>query len=143
MRPSARLSDKTYSFSLICHFGRRSSEHDLPGCQTLMRLDALERERDLWQRPADFIRVLNVGNGDVVADLGCGSGYFGLKLSPIVGGRAHVLAVDIRRISLFFLWVRAILRHDLNISIVHARQDDPHLATGAVDAVLIATRITS
>jgi ubiquinone/menaquinone biosynthesis C-methylase UbiE len=106
--------------------------------QALIRLDVVERERDQWQRPGSVLQLLNLKNGDVVADLGCGSGYFALKLSPIVGTHGEVLAVDIRRVPLLFLWARAILRHDHNISIIHAQPDNPHLPTGAVDAVLIA-----
>jgi ubiquinone/menaquinone biosynthesis C-methylase UbiE len=106
--------------------------------QALIRLDVVERERDQWQRPGSVLQLLNVKNGNVVADLGCGSGYFALKLSPIVGTHGQVLAVDIRRVPVLFLWARAILRHDHNISIIHAHPDNLHLPTGAVDAVLIA-----
>ncbi len=78
--------------------------------QALVRLDAVERERDQWQRPAEVLQFLNLRAGNVVADLGSGSGYFALKLSPIVGARGRVLALDIRQVSLFFLWIRAVLR---------------------------------
>jgi predicted methyltransferase len=50
--------------------------------RALIRLDVVERERDQWQRPGSVLQLLNLKNGDVVADLGCGSGYFALKLSP-------------------------------------------------------------
>jgi ubiquinone/menaquinone biosynthesis C-methylase UbiE len=106
--------------------------------QALIRLDAVERERDQWQRPSDILQPLNSKTGSIVVDLGCGSGYFALKLSPMVGSQGQILAVDIRRLSLLFLWARAILRHGHNISIIHAQRDDPHLPTGAVDAVLVA-----
>jgi ubiquinone/menaquinone biosynthesis C-methylase UbiE len=106
--------------------------------ETLRQLDTIERERDQWQRPSDVLHSLNVKRGDVVADLGCGSGYFALKLSPIVGARGRVLAVDIRRISLWFLWVRAVLRNERNITISHVQPNNPRLPTGLVDAVLIA-----
>jgi ubiquinone/menaquinone biosynthesis C-methylase UbiE len=82
--------------------------------------------------------LLNLKDGDVVADVGCGSGYFALTLSPMVGSPGKVLALDIRRISLFVLWIRAILRDGRNISIIHAEPGNTHLATGTVDAVLVA-----
>jgi ubiquinone/menaquinone biosynthesis C-methylase UbiE len=106
--------------------------------QTLVQLDAVEHERDQWQRPSDVLQWLNVSAGNVVADLGCGSGYFALKLSPIVGPSGRVLALDIRRMSLCFLWIRTVLRHDHNISVTHTQPDNHGLPTGAVDAVLIA-----
>ncbi|HEY7306571.1 MAG TPA: methyltransferase domain-containing protein [Bryobacteraceae bacterium] len=106
--------------------------------QALVQLDAIERERDQWQRPLDVLQVLDLKSGNTALDLGCGSGYFALKLSRTVGDRGKVLAVDIRRISLLFLWIRAALRSDRNISVTHAEPDDPHLPVGTVDAALIA-----
>jgi len=91
------------------------------GAQTLTRLDVIERERDNWQRSSDVLRSLNLSSGSVVVDLGCGSGYFVLKLSPLIGSHGQVLAVDIRRLSLAFLWVRAVLRHQQNIRIIHSQ----------------------
>jgi predicted methyltransferase len=51
------------------------------GLNTLRRLDVAESERDQWQRPTDIIGALNLRQGNTVVDLGCGSGYFALKLS--------------------------------------------------------------
>jgi predicted methyltransferase len=104
---------------------------------TLARLDTVESERDRWQRPWDVLRALDLRPGNTVADLGSGAGYFALKLSPAVGGRGQVLAVDLRRISLFFLWTRALLRGLHNVQVTVGEEDDPRLPTGAVDAVLI------
>ena len=102
---------------------------------TLQRLDLVEFERDQWQRPLDVVRALREGH--TVADLGAGSGYFSLKLSSAVGDRGHVLAVDIRKLSLFFLWARALLRGQHNVRVIVGTEDNPRLPIGAVDAVLI------
>jgi len=64
---------------------------------TLKRLDVVERERDGWQRPDDILQALDLHDGDVVTDLGCGSGYFTLKLSGGVGSHGRVLAVRYSR----------------------------------------------
>jgi ubiquinone/menaquinone biosynthesis C-methylase UbiE len=111
------------------------------GCQavqTLRVLTLVERERDEWQRPADILQWLNVKEGSVVVDLGCGAGYFALKLSPIVGTRGTVLAEDIRRESLAFLWIRRFLRNARNVRVIRGDTGDPHLPPVPVDAVLIA-----
>jgi ubiquinone/menaquinone biosynthesis C-methylase UbiE len=102
---------------------------------TLRSLEAIESDRDRWQRADIVIDALDLQRGDVVADVGCGSGYFALKLSPLV---RQVLAVDIRRLSLSFLWMRAISRGDRNIRVILAEEDDPRLPAQAVDAVLVA-----
>lgn len=104
---------------------------------TLNRLDVVESERDQWQRPLDVLRALNLREGNTVVDLGSGAGYFALKLSPAVGKRGQVLAVDLRRLSLFFLWTRALLRGQHNVHVIVGEEHNPRLPTGIVDAVLI------
>ena len=104
---------------------------------TLSRLNVVEAERDEWQRPSDVIQALDLKPGNVVLDLGCGSGYFTLKLSRPVGKRGRVIAEDIRRLPLVFLWVRAFQRGQHNVSVVLGDPNDPRLH-GPVNAVLIA-----
>jgi len=99
-------------------------------------LNVVEAERDQWQRPTDIIQALDLNPGNVVVDLGCGSGYFTLKLSAPVGRSGSVLAEDIRRLPLVFLWLRTFQRR--NVRIVHGEPDDPHLPVRDVNAVLIA-----
>jgi ubiquinone/menaquinone biosynthesis C-methylase UbiE len=105
---------------------------------TLHTLNVVETERDRWQRSADILEALDLREGNVVVDLGSGAGYFALKLSEIVGSRGKVLAVDIREISLCFLWIRSVCRHPRNIHVILGDRDNPHLPSQAVDAVLIA-----
>src|SRR5580693_7261334 len=95
--------------------------------ETLGRLNVVERERDQWQRPSEIIQELNLRDGAVVADLGSGAGYFALKLSPLVGRNGRVLAVDLRKVSLAFLWIRAHLWDRDNVTVMLGDADDPHL----------------
>jgi ubiquinone/menaquinone biosynthesis C-methylase UbiE len=101
------------------------------------RLDAIEAERDNWQRPAEVIRALGLERDDVVVDLGCGSGYFSLKLSYEVGDQGRVIAEDIRSLPLAFLWFRSAERGKHNVRVVLGQPTDPHLPSG-VNAVLIS-----
>jgi ubiquinone/menaquinone biosynthesis C-methylase UbiE len=105
---------------------------------TINRLAVVESERDQWQRPSDVIAGLKLKEGSVVADVGSGAGYFALKLSRAVGTSGKVLAVDIRKLPLVFLLIRAFSRSQHNIRIRVGDPDDPHLPIGMVDAVLIA-----
>ena len=79
-------------------------------------------------------------DGNVVVDLGSGTRYFALKLSPIVGRHGSVVAVDILILTepLLFLSIRAFLRNQGNIDTRHGQPDNPRLQTGSADAVLIA-----
>src|SRR5262249_4301792 len=69
---------------------------------------------------------------------GSGAGYFTMKLSDAVGARGTVIAVDLRRLSLFFLRLRALLGGRHNIQIIVGAEDDPKLPQGKADAVLIS-----
>lgn len=105
---------------------------------TLRVLDRVERDRDGWQRPGPVIDALDLRAGHTVVDLGAGAGYFALKLAPMVGPSGSVVATDLRLESLAFLWVRARLRGDTQLRVVHADERDPRLPAGAVDAVLVS-----
>jgi predicted methyltransferase len=106
------------------------------GIATLERLDVVEQERDQWQRSSDVAQALDLKPGAVVVDLGSGAGYFALKLSPIVSANGRVLAVDLRKESLAFLWIRARLRGLRNVTVIVGGEDDPQMPV-SVDAVLI------
>jgi len=108
------------------------------GINTLSRLNVVEAERDQSQRPSEVLQALDLKPGYVVVDLGCGSGYFTLKLSAPVGKNGRVLAEDIRRLPLAFLWIRTFQRSQHNVNIVLGEPDDPHLPAQRVNAVLIA-----
>lgn len=105
---------------------------------TIERLNVVEAERDQWQRPAAVIDALDLKSGDFVADLGSGAGYFSLRLSPVVGKQGEVLAIDLRKLSLAFLWIRTVGQSPHNIRVHIGSQDDPRLPRGRLDAVLIA-----
>jgi len=106
---------------------------------TLGALTVIERERDTWQRPEDVLAPLALAPGRTVVDLGSGAGYFALKMAPRVGPRGRVLAVDLRQLSLAFLWMRAARQGYWHLDVIHGWAEDPQLPAGAVvDAVLIA-----
>lgn len=104
---------------------------------TFVRLEQVERERDTWQRPGDIITALELRMGDVVVDLGSGSGYFSMRLAAVVGPSGRVIAVDVLRQPLAFLWIRRLLRREWQIEVVRSREDDPRLTVPRVDAVLV------
>jgi len=103
---------------------------------TISRLNAVEMKRDEWQQPNRIVQALDLKPGNVVVDLGCGSGYFTLKLSSLVGQEGRVVAEDIRRLPLTFLWFRTLSKPEHNVEIVLGNPTDPRLPAH-VNAVLI------
>lgn len=65
--------------------------------QTQSNGDAWDwKTRDSWQRPQQVMDTLGLKSGSVVADLGCGNGYFTFHLADRVGTSGKVYAVDVR-----------------------------------------------
>src|SRR5262249_46741656 len=51
-------------------------------------------KRDLYQKPQEVIMALGLKPGEVIADIGAGSGYFTFRLAHHVGDTGKVYAVD-------------------------------------------------
>jgi len=51
--------------------------------------------RDAYQKPAEVVAALALKAGEVVADIGAGSGYFTLRMAKEVGPTGRVYAVDV------------------------------------------------
>ena len=52
-------------------------------------------KRDAYQKPHEVLMALGLKEGDVVADIGAGTGYFSFHLAEHVGDKGRVYAVDI------------------------------------------------
>ncbi len=99
----------------------------------------LERPgRDARQRPEHVLDVIGVQAGMTVADVGCGSGYFSVRLARRVGPAGHVLATDIQPAMLALL-AKKIRRSPAlaNITPILATDTDVSLPRGAVDIALM------
>ena len=100
--------------------------------------DWLERpEREVEENTSLMLEQLGLRPGDVVADLGCGSGYHTRRIAPRVGPEGRVYAVDIQPEML------AILRRGLeaegieNVTPILATETDPRLPEGSLDWILL------
>jgi predicted methyltransferase len=54
-----------------------------------------EKERDDAGEPRQLVRLLGIKSGMIIADIGAGSGYYVVRLSPIVGPTGRVIAEDV------------------------------------------------
>src|SRR5690606_37265526 len=63
------------------------------------------RERE--EECSTLLKALNVKPGMTVCDLGCGNGFYTLKLAELVGEQGTIYAVDIQQEMLHLLHERA------------------------------------
>lgn len=94
-------------------------------------------ERDAWQKPAAVVTALRITPGMSVADVGAGTGYFLPHLSRAVGPKGKVLGLDIEADMVAYMAKRAAREGLGNVEPRLVALDDPKLAPGSVDRVLI------
>jgi ubiquinone/menaquinone biosynthesis C-methylase UbiE len=95
----------------------------------------LDPGREAWQKPAEVVRRLGIRRGEVVAEIGCGPGYFTGRLARAVGPSGRVFAVDAEPMILETLRDR--LDGIRNVTPVLGRGDDPLLQQGSCDLALV------
>jgi ubiquinone/menaquinone biosynthesis C-methylase UbiE len=93
--------------------------------------------RDAWQKPEEVVAALQLREGEAVADVGAGSGYFTLRLAKAVGERGRVYAVDISPDMVRHLNRRLRDAGVRNVCTVLSEPADPLLPDASVDRVLI------
>jgi ubiquinone/menaquinone biosynthesis C-methylase UbiE len=92
--------------------------------------------RDEWQKPLIVLDFLGIEGGDVIADLGAGTGYFTKPLSIQVGQQGKVFAVDIERAMLDHLMQREDIVTERVVPVL-AKRNDPKLPAGQIDLVVV------
>jgi predicted methyltransferase len=94
-------------------------------------------KRDEWQKPQQVVDALGLKPGQIVADLGAGTGYFERYLSKAVAPGGIVLAIDTEPQMVAHLGERARKEKTANVVPVLALPEDPFLPPGRADCVLI------
>ena len=107
--------------------------------QTMHYLGAPWLVRESREREEDcktMLKALNIKPGQIVCDMGCGNGFYSLKLAKLVGPTGKVLAVDIQPEMLHLLKERAKAADISNIDLILGSTVDPKLPTAGVDLIL-------
>jgi SAM-dependent methyltransferase len=96
-----------------------------------------EKTRDDAGEPGQQVCLLGIKPGMTVADLGAGSGYYAVRLSPIVGSHGRIIAEDV--VPEYLRGLRKRMR-DLglqNVTVTLGEPHDPKLPTGSVDVAIL------
>jgi ubiquinone/menaquinone biosynthesis C-methylase UbiE len=114
------------------HHGHRSPEAFARYAASMDR-----SARDAWQKPEALLDALAIAPGNVVADIGAGTGYFTFRLARRVGASGRVVATDVDDRFLAMLRARAAREGSTNVESRKTATDAPGLAHRSVDAVFI------
>jgi gamma-glutamyltranspeptidase/glutathione hydrolase len=100
--------------------------------------DWLERpEREKEEAPTKMIESLKLKAGDVVADIGAGSGYHTFRMARLVGPKGKIYAVDIQPEMLDLIRKRQKAEKVPQVVPVLGKIDDPKLPEAGVDLILM------
>jgi ubiquinone/menaquinone biosynthesis C-methylase UbiE len=98
----------------------------------------LERpEREEEENPRKLLELLKFKQGEVVADIGAGSGYYTFRMAKLVGPKGKILAVDIQKEMLDIIRDRMKKQNLTNIEPVLGDEADPKLKDASVDTILL------
>jgi ubiquinone/menaquinone biosynthesis C-methylase UbiE len=94
-------------------------------------------KRDAYQKPHEVVTALDLKEGEVVADVGAGSGYFAFRFAHHVGDQGRVYAVDISPDMIVHCNRRVRDLNLRNVTTILSAPDDPLLPDASVDRFFI------
>jgi ubiquinone/menaquinone biosynthesis C-methylase UbiE len=94
-------------------------------------------KRDAYQKPHEVLTALNFTPGEVIADIGAGSGYFTFRIAHHVGAKGKVFAVDVSPDMIRHINRRIRDSNAVNVVSVLAEPDDPLLGERSIDRFFI------
>lgn len=118
----------------------RQERHRVPADYMSFRgAQWLERaERVVEERPDDVLAAIGLEPGNVVADVGCGSGYYARRMARRVQPGGRVYCVDIQTEMLEIMQQLADGENIAGIEPVLSTPTDPRLPAGELDWIIVA-----
>ena len=97
----------------------------------------LEEPRD-WQDTEEIMDRLHLGAGDIVADIGAGSGFFTIPFSSRVGEKGLVFAEEIQIEMINYISRKVEVQELKNIRVIFGKPEDPSLLDNFFNLVFLA-----
>jgi ubiquinone/menaquinone biosynthesis C-methylase UbiE len=108
------------------------------GCGSIKRFFWEPADRDDWQQPDRVVEMLHLSEGDQIADLGSGGGYFTYRFAAAVGETGQVFALDVDESQNAYITDQAIERKLPQITPVHIPEDGVGIPDGSVDMIFLS-----
>ena len=100
--------------------------------------DWLERpEREAEERTDLLLESLAFRDGEVVADIGCGSGFISRKISKKIGAKGTVYGVEIQQEMLDLLMKRMAMFRIENVQPILGTTTDPKVPPASCDTMIM------
>ncbi len=115
---------------------RHHNKHDFSNAQEWSKKFD-DPKRDLWQRPHNLMTLMDIQNGEVVADIGAGTGYLLPYLSKKVGTSGKVYALDVEDSLVTFMKSRVMKNNLRNVIVSKIPYDSPGSEIDKVDKVIL------
>lgn len=112
-------------------------EPDRPVAEIVSPIWSSGPNRDAADESGQLVRLLGIRRGMAVADIGAGSGYHTVRLSPVVGLTGRVYAQDVVESYMADLRRDVAARKLTNVQFVLGSEDDPGLPRNAVDRAIL------
>jgi ubiquinone/menaquinone biosynthesis C-methylase UbiE len=94
-------------------------------------------KRDTYQKPHEVVHALSLKPGEVIADIGAGSGYFTFHFARHVGEKGRVYAVDVSSDMILYVNRRIRELKTSNVVSILADPDDPLLPDQSVNRFFV------
>ena len=132
---STRYEQRTPSRDGIGKFYMGREISHVMGHQGAAWLERPERERE--EMPNRLVELLKLKEGDVVADIGVGTGYIARRIAPKIGDTGTVYGVDIQQEMLDLLAEQMTAAGITNVKGVLGTITDPKLPPASVDVAIM------
>ncbi len=94
--------------------------------------------RYLWEKTDEMLKYLDIKQGEKVADIGCGSGYFSYQFAKRVGETGKVYATEINPDALEYL-NNFIKKNGVSVETLVAKLNDAGLPEQSVDTIFMCS----
>jgi ubiquinone/menaquinone biosynthesis C-methylase UbiE len=94
--------------------------------------------RESWEKTSEMLSFLNIREGESIADVGCGYGFFSFQFSRLAGKSGKVHALEINRDALDYV-SRISDKYKLNIETSESRLNDVGLPENSADTLFLCS----
>lgn len=114
---------------------REKKRNEVPIDQLMQRLESPKRIE--MMQPERVLALFEGREGEIIADVGAGTGFFSFRQASRVGPQGKVYAVEIEDKLLDYIGKKMAEEKVTNISLIKSTETDPNLPSGSCDKIMV------